>query len=121
MAYIIVIDDDEQIRDLICDLLEDAGHQVMSASDGTMGLEMLRQGTADLVITDMFMPDKDGTEIIMDIFEEFPKTKIIAISGGGNIKNVDYLELARNLGAVKTFQKPFSLDEFKAAVEEILQ
>jgi DNA-binding NtrC family response regulator len=67
------------------------------------------------------MPEKDGAEVIMDITKEFPQAKIIAISGGGNINDVDFLELAHNLGAVKTFQKPFSLDEFKAAVEEILQ
>ena len=121
MAYILVIDDDEQIRDMICDILKDAGHHVMSSTNGRMGLEVLRQRPADLIITDMFMPEKDGTEFIMDIIEEFPKTKIIAISGGGNIKGIDFLELASNLGAVRTFEKPFSLDEFQAAVEEVLQ
>ena len=121
MAYILVIDDDRKIREMVCDLLEDAGHEVVGAPNGKIGLELQRQAPADLIITDIFMPEKGGPEFIMDLNDEFPQSKIIAISGGGNIKDVDYLQLAQNLGAIKTFQKPFVLKEFKAAVEEILQ
>ena len=121
MAYILVIDDDKRIRDMVADLLEETGHEVVGASNGKLGLELLRLHPADLIITDIFMPEKDGTEFIMDITEEFPHSKVIAISGGGNIADVDFLQLAHNLGAIKTFQKPFVLRDFKAAVEEILQ
>ena len=120
MACIFVIDDDKMIREMIRNLLENNGHQVVCAENGRLGLELLRQKAADLIITDIFMPEMDGTEFIMDIVEEFPQAKIIAISGGSNIEEVDILKLAHNLGAVKTFQKPFDLQEFNAAVEELL-
>ncbi len=115
MAYIIVIDDDKKIRDVVRALLENEGHEVVGAPNGKIGLELQRQSPADLIITDIFMPEKEGTELIMDINDEFPQCKVIAISGGGNVRGVDFLQLAYNLGAVKTFQKPFGLQEFKAA------
>ncbi len=121
MAYILVIDDDKKIREMVRDLLEDAGHEVVGAPNGKIGLELQRQAPADLIITDIFMPEKGGTELSMDINDEYAQSKSIAISGGGNVKDGDFLQLAHNLGAIKTFQKPFVLKEFKAAVEEILQ
>ena len=66
------------------------------------------------------MPEKEGTEFIMDISDEFPHAKVIAMSGGGNVADVDFLNLARNLGALKTFQKPFKQADLLAAVEELL-
>ena len=120
MAHILVIDDDSQYRNLICMLLKRAGYEVMDASDGLLGLEMQRQRNADLIITDIFMPGMEGTELIMDITGEFPGTRIIAISGGGNVDGVDFLTLARNLGASRTFQKPFKKQELLQAVAYLL-
>ena len=81
---------------------------------------MQRENPADLIITDIFMPEKEGTEFIMDMSEEFSAVKVIAMSGGGNIADVDFLNLAKNLGALKTFQKPFKQADLLAAVEELL-
>ena len=117
---ILVIDDDVKLRDLIRRFLESVGHEVLIAENGEVALEIQRQTPADLIITDIFMPQKEGTEIIMDLSVEFPKTKVIAMSGGGSVTNVDYLQLAENLGALKTFQKPFKLDDLMAAVDELL-
>ena len=120
MARILVIDDDDEIRQLICRLLKRVGHEVVEASNGRIGLEMQRENPAELIITDIFMPEKEGTEFIMDMNEEFPGVKVIAISGGGNIADVDFLNLAKDLGALKTFQKPFKQADILAAVEELL-
>ena len=120
MAHILVIDDDSSIRTLLRRFLENAGHEVIEASNGRIALDMQREAPADLIITDIFMPEKEGTEFIMDMGDEFPTAKVIAISGGGNVEDVDFLDLAKNLGALKTFQKPFKQADLLAAVEELL-
>jgi DNA-binding response OmpR family regulator len=121
MPRILVIDDDVKLRELIRRFLERAGYEVLIAENGDDALEMQRQTPADLIITDIFLPGKEGTEIIMDLSLEFPQAKVIAISGGGNVADIDFLQLAQNLGALKTFQKPFKQEELLAAVEELLQ
>ena len=120
MARILVIDDDNNLRKLLRRVLESAGHEVIEASNGSLALDMQRKDPADLIITDIFMPEKDDTEFIMDMSIEFPKVKVIAMSGGGNIEGVDFLNLAENLGALKTFQKPFKQVDLLAAVKELL-
>ena len=120
MAHILVIDDDSSLRKLIRRVLESAGHEVDEASNGRIALDMQRKNPTELIITDIFMPEMEGTEFIMNMSDEFPKVKVIAISGAGNIEDVDFLELAKNLGALKTFQKPFKQAELLAAVEELL-
>ncbi len=120
MARILVIDDDNKLRDLLRRFLEGAGYEVMEASSGSVALELQRTTPADLIITDIFMPEKEGTEFIMDMSVEFPEVKIIAMSGGGNVADVDFLKLASNLGALKTFQKPFTQADILAAVKELL-
>ena len=120
VARILAIDDDNSIRKLLCLVLKDAGYEVSEASNGRIALEMQRESPAELIITDIFMPEKEGTEFIMDMSVEFPKVKVIAMSGGGNIEGVDFLNLAENLGALKTFRKPFKQVDLLAAVEELL-
>ena len=120
MARILVIDDDTSLRKLLRRFLEKAGHDVVEAANGSIALDMQRENPAELISTDIFMPEKEGTEFIMDMSIEFPKVKVIAISGGGNVEDVDFLKLAKNLGALKTFQKPFKKKELLAAVEELL-
>lgn len=120
MARILIIDDDSKIRSLIRRFLEKEGYEVAEAPNGSIALDMQRKNPADLIITDIFMPEKEGTEFIMDMSVEFPKVKVIAMSGGGNVADVDFLQLAQNLGALKTFQKPFDHKELVAAVKELL-
>ena len=120
MARILVIDDDDSLSTLLRRVLESDGYEVLEASNGNIALEMQRESPAELIITDIFMPEKEGTEFIMDMSVEFPKVKVIAMSGGGNVDDVDFLNLAENLGALKTFQKPFKQADILAAVKELL-
>ena len=121
MAHILVIDDEPQIRSLIRVMLESEGHQVTDAADGKQGLRCHRERPADLVILDLIMPNKEGIETIIELKRECPDVKIIAISGGGRNKPEGYLLFAKELGATRTFTKPFRKAEFLAVIEHLLQ
>ena len=81
MARILVIDDDNEVREMICTLLARQGHEVTQAADGQAGIHSYRNHPVDLIITDLFMPVKEGLETIVDLRREFPNLRIIAISG----------------------------------------
>ncbi|MCZ6680199.1 MAG: response regulator [Candidatus Poribacteria bacterium] len=121
MARILVVDDEEGIRTALCAALEHIGHEVVGAPDGEMGLRLYREKPTDLVILDIFMPEKEGLEAIMELKRDFPDVKIIAISGGGTVVGGwDPLTIAEHLGAVRTFTKPFALKEIIEAVRELV-
>ena len=101
--------------------LERAGYEVVEAGDGNEGLQSFREAPTDLIITDILMPEKEGLETIIDLRRDFPEVKIIAMSGGGRTGNLNFLEIARRLGAQHTLQKPFGLQEMLQAVRELLQ
>src|ERR1700687_5964678 len=108
MALILVIDDDDDVRAVVSGVLEAAGHEVVHASDGAQGIELQRRLPAVLVITDIVMPEKEGIETIRDLHQEFPKLKIIAMSGGGSLhKTTNYFSTAKELGAHAVLRKPF--------------
>ena len=121
MARILVVDDDFAARTLLRRLLEPAGHVIVEALDGDEALRYYRLKPADLVITDILMPGREGLSTIHEIRLEFPDAKIIAISGGGETGELDFLSQARNLGARRTFAKPFAVREILDAVSELLQ
>lgn len=120
MAKILVIDDEDQIRRYLRRILERAGYEVLEAADGLSGLKTFDNEPADLIITDLIMPEKEGMELIMKIRTDAPEVKIIAISGGGEVLAEDYLTLARGLGAISTLPKPFSRQEMLDAVADAL-
>ena len=115
-----MIDDEREIREMLRDLLRTQGYEVMTAADGSAATRLQQQHPADLVITDIFMPEKEGIETILELQTGWPGLKIIAISGGGGDHNVDYLAAARQLGAVSSISKPFDLDDLLAAVRDAL-
>ena len=119
MARILLIEDNDLIRSLLRETLELAGHTVIEARNGAEGLDLFRQAGADLVITDIVMPDKDGLAVVMALREQVPPVNIIAISGAGNSAE-DYLDRAYRMGAVKVLLKPFSIAALIAAVDELL-
>lgn len=121
MKRVLVIDDDQYIQELLKLALEKAGYEAMVADNGDMGLDIHRETPADLIITDLFMPGKEGTQLLMEMRDEFPQTKVIVISGGGGIEGVDFLKLASHLGATQVFQKPFTITELLEAVREALE
>ena len=120
MARILVIDDQEPIRRVVRRALENEGHQVLDASDGEMGIAILRKHSADVVITDIFMPGQDGILTLRQIRKQFPKVKVIVISGGDSSGLLDLRKDAELLGAVKSLPKPFDAREILAAVAEVL-
>ena len=121
MAYILVIDDDPIILEGFKQLLEEEGHSVVTASNGQKGIDIFRNDQADLVLTDMIMPVKDGLKTIMDLEKEFPDIKIIAISGGGVIEAGRYLNLAEHIGVKQTLTKPVTKEQLINAVNEVLE
>jgi len=121
VARILIIDDEELFRQMLKQMLEQAGHEVMEAADGNQGLALFHEHPADLVITDMFMPEKDGISTIHDLKEEFPDLKLIAVTGGGNRRRgFEYLEFAGKIGADRAMSKPFERKEILTAIEELL-
>ncbi|HHL35368.1 MAG TPA: response regulator [Desulfobulbaceae bacterium] len=117
---ILVIDDDEQMRVLLRQVMEWSGFTVDDAENGRKGMQIQRRQPADLVITDLIMPEQEGLETISLLKKEFPAVKIVAISGGGRIGPEAYLPAARELGADLVFSKPFDVKEFVAAVRGLL-
>ena len=117
---ILVIDDDEQMRVLLRQVMEWAGHEVVEAADGREGTRLQRQHRADLVITDLIMPEQEGLETITALRRDYPGLKIIAISGGGRIGPEAYLPAARELGADRVFSKPIDVQELAETVRELL-
>jgi len=130
MARIIVIDDEEDVRDVLKEVLERAGFDVEIAANGDDGLELLSNKGADVVITDIIMPGKNGVETVHEIRKNFPNTRVIVISGGGNvtpmeyepsaIKTSAYLASAAAAGADVTLTKPFDRREILDAVNQLI-
>jgi CheY-like chemotaxis protein len=120
MIRILLVDDDDMSRGAIHKMLERAGYAVESTRDGGEVIRMYAEQAADLVITDLIMPDKDGLEIIQDLRKLNPKVRILAISGGGRVDANEYLAVARKFGAVEVLSKPFTKDELRKAVNAAL-
>ena len=83
MASILIIDDEPLIRSICQEILEQAGYDVLLACNGREGLQLFRRTPANLVITDVFMPERDGLEVIMTLHRESPTVPIIAFTGKG--------------------------------------
>jgi CheY-like chemotaxis protein len=121
MGRIMVVEDDKSVRELLREILKRAGHDVMAAGNGKEALSLYKKSPADLIITNILMPEKEGLETIQELRRENPDIKIIAISGGGQIGPADYLEVARRFGAMRTFSKPFDRKELLKAVDDLLE
>lgn len=120
MARILVIEDEELTRCLMRDILESGGHEVVDAKDGNEGLAIQRVRPADLVVTDIFMPQKDGLETIAELRQVFPDLPIIAVSGGGQASNLDFLRFAERFGATRVLAKPFPAEDLLEAIQSCL-
>lgn len=116
MTRILVVDDDVRIRELIVDTLSGEGYIVVEAAEGGEGIAKFRAHPFDLIITDLYMPEKEGLETIVELRREFPQLKILAISGA----RTEQLRIAKMLGADATLSKPFDLIDLIDAVDELL-
>jgi len=117
---VLIIDDDEQIRVLLEQMMQWAGFEVAVAENGKIAMRLQQENPADLVITDLIMPEQEGLETISRLKKEYKGIKIIAISGGGRIGPEAYLPAALELGADKVFSKPFDVQEIVDTVQRLL-
>jgi CheY-like chemotaxis protein len=120
MEKILVIDDDAAMRRMVVRALSAKGYDVAEAENGQDGLAAMEHAKPAVVITDILMPKTEGIETITKAKERFPKTKIIAISGGGISRNLMFLDVARALGVDATLAKPFRPAELVDAVARVL-
>ena len=130
MARILIVDDEEDVRIALKQVLERAGYEVSVAATGNEGLDVMKREGADLVITDVIMPGVDGIVTAKQIREKYRDTRIIVISGGGRtapdpyepdaISTRSYLAFASKAGADQTLTKPFDRDELLRAVQDLL-
>jgi CheY-like chemotaxis protein len=115
------VDDDPEVRRSIGQTLTKAGYEVIEAADGAEAVRLWRElHGGDLVLLDMFMPEKDGLETIIELRVYSPGVPIIAMSGGGHAARLDILGDAKLLGAVETLEKPFSSHTLLALIARTL-
>jgi CheY-like chemotaxis protein len=119
-SRILVVDDDDQVRQMLCQTLEMDGYDVEGARNGKEAMKGLGLRPVDLVVTDLFMPEKDGMETIMELRKISPKTRIIAISGGWRTGPNEYLHVAMRLGAGRALSKPIEREVLLQAIRELL-
>ncbi|SDU25398.1 Response regulator receiver domain-containing protein [Verrucomicrobium sp. GAS474] len=117
MAKILIIEDEAPFRTVLVRVLQEKGHTVTEAPDGTDALRLCQAHAFDLMITDLIMPNKEGIETIIEVRKHLPTLPIIAMSGGGRTGPHDLLTAAAALGAQATISKPFHIHELIALVE----
>lgn len=122
MPSVLVVDDEDQLRQLIREILEQAGYQVTEARDGKEAVLQYRLAPADVVIMDILMPEQDGLETTSTLRREFPNVKIIAITGSSEMIGIlSFLDVAKMLGAHRALQKPFDMQTLLDTVQAELQ
>lgn len=120
MPRILVVDDDPISRQVLKAMLEKEGHLVTEAEDGVKAVKGYDRNLIDLVITDIFMPEKEGVQTVRELMKENPDVKIIAVSGGSSSANYDSLDWIKMFGVKYTFTKPFNSKAILAAVDDLL-
>jgi CheY-like chemotaxis protein len=120
VARVLVVDDDRLVRVTIKLALQRAHHEVLEAQDGLEAIEAVDRSKVDVVVTDIIMPEVDGIGLILALRKRAPGMKVIAISGGGRTQNMDFLRMAKALGANLVLAKPFTAEEIQQAVDSVL-
>lgn len=120
MPTILVIDDNEDLRETLVAVLEDQGYAILAAEDGVSGVRAFAEAHPDLVLTDLIMPKTDGFDTIRQIRAIDPQARILAMSGGSLTSRVDYFAAAAALGAMHVLPKPFEIEQLAGAVAKCL-
>lgn len=120
MAKILLVEDDNLVRDMLTQVLQRADHQVICANDGEEATEYLRREKPDIMVTDIIMPKKSGITLISEVKNRHPNLEIIAISGGGRLDPTGYLDLSESLGASVSFEKPIDNTALLMAIDLLL-
>ncbi len=121
MASVLVVEDEKLVRRTLNKMLRAGGHDVTAVEDGQRALSYLERHPAEVVVTDIIMPGKDGLETIAALRRRFPNAKIIAISGGARPSGAGALHAAKALGADRILAKPFRQDEILVMVDELMR
>jgi len=120
MKKVLVVDDEEAVRSVICALLKADDREFIEAVNGEEAQKFLDASCFDLVISDVIMPDCDGIELVMAIRRKQPDVPVIIISGGGRVNAGQYLSMAEKLGAASVFEKPFDTSAFRSTAARLL-
>jgi two-component system response regulator PilR (NtrC family) len=118
MAHLLIADDEQGIRQLLTLVFERVGHRVRVAEGGRRALELLRAEPADLIISDVKMPDMNGIELLRAARELSPDVAVVMMTA---FATVDTAREAFKLGADDFIQKPFDVDELKLIVQKALE
>lgn len=120
MARILVVDDEPEVRALFVEALTAAGHAVEAAENGREAVAIATTFNPDVIVLDVFMPEKDGVEALIEIRKAGASCRIVAVSGGGISKNFDFLEVSSTLGADAVVRKPVLPDQLVDVVHACL-
>jgi two-component system, response regulator, stage 0 sporulation protein F len=120
MAEILLVEDDDLVRDMLTQILERASHRVVATANGEEAAEYLKAKQPDIMVTDIIMPKKSGITLISEVKNRHPNLEIIAISGGGRLDPTGYLDLSENLGASVSFEKPIDNTALLMAIDLLL-
>jgi DNA-binding NtrC family response regulator len=120
MATVLVVDDDDMIRDVIRSALERSGHEVLEAAEGSEALRKLKEGGVEVMIVDILMPKKGGIETLMELRRSAPRVKSIVISGKVDTDSASFKNLIRAFGVGRVFPKPFDLGELTSTVDKLV-
>ena len=120
MPHILIIDDHREIRLTTARLLAAEGYRVTEAGTGAEGLRLWRDFGADLVITDIHMPEVDGVGVIRQLRAEAPTLPIIVMSGSIRARDLERLRASELLGTVAVIQKPFGWNALSDAITSAL-
>jgi DNA-binding response OmpR family regulator len=114
------MEDDPMCRHAVSATLTDLGHRVIEASSGEEGIALLPVADADLIITEIVVPETAGFEVLRQLQQHRSLAKVIVTLGGRVSDRTDYGELAKYLGASSVLEKPFLIQELLAAVNELV-
>lgn len=120
MAKILLVEDDDLVRDMLTQVLQRASHQVICAANGEEATECLKKAEPDIMVTDIIMPKKSGITLISEVKNRHPDLEIIAISGGGRLDPTGYLDLSETIGASVSFEKPIDNTALLMAIDLLL-
>lgn len=120
MAKILLVEDDDLVRDMLTQVLQRASHEVISATNGEEASNLLKKEKPDIMVTDIIMPKKSGITLISEVKNRHPTMEVIAISGGGRLDPIGYLDLSESLGASVSFEKPIDNNALLMAIDLLL-
>ncbi len=117
---ILVVDDELEMLDILRQVLAAAGYRVVTAGNGREASAELAREKFDLVLTDLLMPERDGTEVIGELRAKYRDTPVVAMSGGGRMPRGEYLKIAKMFGAHAMLEKPFTNEQLLSTIELLL-